>query len=647
MEKVTADSIKFCVDNIIASPPAEDIKYINDKLSILRRNNISIPIVYLGITSSSIVAGALDVREAIDDYISESDIDIELIEVGSIGLCSLEPIMDIQLPGKCRISFQQVTPDLVQQILDGVLNNFLPPDNILAQYRNPIHQPWASVPFFDELSFFGMQQRHLLANCGFVNNLSIVDAFAFGRYKTFADVLRTHTHDEVCKIVEASGLRGRGGGGYPTGKKWRATLEAAANQKYLICNADESDPGAFMDRMLIESDPHLIIEGVAISAYAIGASKAYIYTRNRYEFTVQRLEEAISQAYDAGLLGYNIMDSGYSLDISIRKGPGAYVCGEETALIQSLEGKRGMPTLKPPFPATKGLHGKPTIVNNIETLANVPLIVANGADWYSNIGSEKSKGTKLFSVSGKVNQVCFVEVPMGTPIAKIVELAGGVKQGRTLKAVQIGGPSGGAITANELNTAIDFEPLKQIGVSMGSGGITIFDDTVCIVDMVKYYMQFIQNESCGKCIPCREGSQRMCAILDNITKRPNNDDQHSTLERFKGVIQLESLAEVMRDTSLCGLGQTAPNPVLSALKKFRDEFEEHIFDRKCRANVCHNLRTYYIDVERCTGCAACAKKCPSNAIIGTPRSPYFVVEEKCIGCGICEEVCKFSAVFYK
>jgi NADH:ubiquinone oxidoreductase subunit F (NADH-binding)/Pyruvate/2-oxoacid:ferredoxin oxidoreductase delta subunit len=386
---------------------------------------------------------------------------------------------------------------------------------------------------------------------------------------------------------------------------------------------------------------------MAIAAYAIGASKAYIYTRKRYEFTVQRLETAIEQAYSAGLLGYNIMDSGYSLDISVKKGPGAYVCGEETALIQSLEGKRGMPTLKPPFPATKGLHGKPTIVNNIETLANIPLIVEKGSEWYNTIGTEKSKGTKLFSVSGKVNQTCLIEVPMGTSIAKVVELAGGVQQGRTLKAVQIGGPSGGAATPEELNTPIDFEPLKQIGVSMGSGGITIYDDTVCMVDMVKYFMQFVQNESCGKCIPCREGSQRMCAILDSITKRPNKDDQHSTLERFKGVIQLESLAEVMRDTSLCGLGQTAPNPVLSALKKFRDEFEEHIFDRKCRSNVCHNLRTYYIDVEKCTGCVACAKKCPTNAIIGTPRSPYFVVEDKCIGCGICEEVCKFSAVFFK
>lgn len=647
MEKIISDSIKFCVENIISNSPKEDAKYINDRLSILRRNNISIPIVYVGITSSSVVAGALDVLVAINEYITDRDIDLEVIEVGSIGLCSLEPIIDIQLPGKCRVSFQKVTPDLVPHILDGVLNNFLPSENQLAQYRNPIHQPWPNVPFFDEMSFFSMQSRILLANCGIINSTSIIDAFAFGRYKTFADILRNHTHAEVCSIVEQSELRGRGGGGFPTGKKWRTTLEAAAGQKYLICNADESDPGALMDRMLIESDPHLVIEGIAISAYAIGASKAYIYTRNRYNFTVKRLERAIQHAYNAGLLGFNILDSGFSLDISVKKGPGAYVCGEETALIQSLEGKRGMPTLKPPYPAVRGLHGKPTIVNNIETLANIPFIVANGPDWFKAIGTDKTKGTKLFSVSGKVNQTCLIEVPMGTSIAKVVELAGGVKNGRILKAVHIGGPSGGAITAKELNTPIDFESLKQIGLTMGSGGITVFDDTVCIVDMVKYFMHFVQQESCGKCIPCREGSQRMRAILENITKRPTNDEQHNTLERFKGVIQLESIAEVMRDTSLCGLGQTAPNPLLAALKKFRDEFEEHIFDRKCRANVCHNLRTYYIDVEKCTGCAACAKKCPTNAIIGTPRSPYFVVEEKCIGCGVCEEVCKFSAVFFK
>jgi NADH:ubiquinone oxidoreductase subunit F (NADH-binding)/ferredoxin len=447
-------------------------------------------------------------------------------------------------------------------------------------------------------------------------------------------------------MVHESGLRGRGGGGFPTGLKWEKALHAAADQKYFICNADESDPGAFMDRLLIESNPHQIIEGIAISAYAIGASKAFIYTRNRYTLCIQRIENAIQQAHQAGLLGFNILDSGYNLEIIVRKGPGAYVCGEETALIQSIEGKRGMPTLKPPFPTTRGVFNMPTVVNNVETVANIPFIINNGPHWFSSIGTEKSKGTKLFSVSGKVNQTCLVEVPLGTSIAKIVELAGGVPLGKRLKAIQIGGPSGGCITPDRMTIPIDFEALKNEGLTMGSGGINVFDDSVCIIDMVKYFMNFIQKESCGKCIPCREGSRRMLEILDSISRRPT-DEESNTLERFKGVIQLESLAKVMRDTSLCGLGQTASNPLLSAIKLFREEFEEHIFDRKCVAGVCSNLRTFYIDIDRCTGCTACAKKCPTNAIIGTPRSPYFIVEEKCIGCGICEEVCKFSAVFYK
>lgn len=641
------DNIKFLLDSELSGKETPNKKEYLDNLSIFRRNRISKPIIFIGVTSSSVVSGAIETLNAIENYKSENGIDFSIVEVGSLGLCSSEPIMDVQIPGKCRVSFQKVTSELVPQILDGVFNNYLPVENVLAQYKNSLHQSWSGVPFFDELSFFNNQHRVLLSNCGVINALSIQDSLAFGGYKAFANILRSHTHADVCEMIESSGIRGRGGGGYPTGKKWRTALEAGADQKYFICNADESDPGAFMDRLLMESDPHLIIEGIAISAYAIGASKAFIYTRNRYKLTVERLEKALDQAYEAGLLGHNILDSGYSLNITIRKGPGAYVCGEETALIQSLEGKRGMPTLKPPYPATSGLFGKPTVVNNIETIANVPYIVNRGIDWFKSIGTDNSKGTKLFSVSGKVNQTCLIELPLGISIAKIVELAGGVPVGRKLKAVHMGGPSGASITPENLNLPIDFDSMKESGLTMGSGGVSVFDDSVCMIDMVKYFMHFIQKESCGKCIPCREGSRRMLEILDNITKRPVNEEGHNTLERFKGVIQLESLAEVMRDTSLCGLGQTAPNPVLSALKYFREEFEEHIFDRKCEASVCRNLRTFYIDIDRCTGCAACAKKCPTNAIIGTPRSPYFIVEEKCIGCGICQEVCKFSAVFFK
>lgn len=643
-------NIEFIKSFLIDSIEQQDIensKEYEERLSSARRNSISKPVVFIGTTSSSMVAGALDTLKAIENYADDSDTDFTCVQVGTLGLCSHEPIMDVQVPGKTRVSFHCVSPEMVPVILDGVFNNYLPTEYVLAQYRNKRHQPWSNVPYFDELSFFEEQHRVLLSNCGVISPLSILDSIAYGGYKTFANVLRKFTHEEVCEIVEKSGLRGRGGGGYPTGSKWRRALETPADQKYFICNADESDPGAFMDRSLMESDPHLVLEGIAISAYAIGASKAIIYTRNRYNFTVERLENALKQAYDVGLLGHNILDSGYSLDIKMRKGPGAYVCGEETALIQSLEGKRGMPTLKPPFPSTSGLFGKPTVVNNIETIANVPFIICKGHEWYQSLGTEKSKGTKLFSVSGNINQTCLIEVPLGVSLAKIVELAGGVPKGRKLKAVQMGGPSGGCATSENLGISIDFETLKENGLAMGSGGVTVLDDSVCMIDLVKYYMEFIQKESCGKCIPCREGSRRMLEILDNITRRPVNEENHNTLERFKGVIHLESLAEVMRDTSLCGLGQTAPNPVLSTLKNFREEFEEHIFDRKCRASVCRNLRTFYIDVEKCTGCAACEKKCPTNAIFGTPRSPYFIIEDKCIGCGVCEEVCKFSAVFSK
>jgi NADH:ubiquinone oxidoreductase subunit F (NADH-binding) len=642
-----SERVKFFIDQVHTHSKGKLPKQVDEMIALYSRQIISKPIVFIGITSSSVVAGALDTLKAIEDYIKETDINIEIVIVGSIGLCSLEPIVDIQLPGKCRVAFQQVTADLVAQILDGVLNNYLPSENVLAQYRSLLHQPWLNVPFFDELAFFNSQQRVLLEKCGVISPQSIVDSLAFGGYKAFTNVIKSHIHSEVCSIIEKSGLRGRGGGGYSTGVKWKKTLEAAADQKYFICNADESDPGAFLDRLLMESDPHLVIEGIAISSYAIGASKAIIYTRNRYALTVQRIENAVREAYSAGFLGHNILNSGYNLDLTIRKGPGAYVCGEETALIQSIEGKRGTPILKPPYPVTRGLFGKPTVVNNVETIANVPHIINRGYEWFRSIGTHNSKGTKLFSVSGMVKSTCVVEVPFGVSIAKIVELAGGVNKGRMLKAIHIGGPSGFCTTPDFLNTPIDYELIKEKGLTLGSGGILVFDDTVCVIDMVKYFMNFVHKESCGKCIPCREGSRRMLEILDSITRRPVTDDGHSTLERFKGIIHLESIAQVMRDTSLCGLGKTAPNPTLSSLKCFRDEFDEHIFDRKCTASVCRDLRSYYIDVDKCTGCDVCAKKCPTNAIIGTPRSPYFIVEEKCIGCGVCEEVCKFSAVFFK
>lgn len=620
---------------------------VNAKLGVLRRERVKQPVIFIGITSSSVVAGALKTKAAIEQYLDDYAIDADMICVGSHGLCSHEPIVEIQLPGRTRVAFANVTNERVSSILDGAINGFIQPENAIFQYHSDIHEPWHGIPFRHEIPFFKRQNRILLKNAGIICPDSIAEYIAHGGYSVLAKSFRSYTCDDICRIVEESMLRGRGGGAFLTGAKWRKALQVAANERYLICNADESDPGAFMNRLLIESDPHRVIEGIILSSYAISASKAFVYIRENYKLSIERIQNAINQAYEVGLLGYDILGSGYSLDIEVRKSPGAYVCGEETALIKSLEGKRGMPSIKPPYPAELGLYGKPTVVNNVETLANIPAIVSYGAQWFTSIGSARSKGTKIFSVNGQAAQTCLVELSFGEPLTTILELAGGVKNGRTFKALHLGGPSGVSLTSDELKFPIDFDELPKMGIYLDSGGVQVLDDTVCMVDLVKYFMHFIRNESCGKCIPCREGSNRMYQILDNISKRPVSNEAHATLERFKGVIQLETLAEVMRDTSLCGLGQTAPRPILKALKSFRDEFEEHIFDRKCRANVCHDLRTFYIDVEKCTGCSICAKKCPTQAIYGTPRLPYFIVEDRCIGCGICQETCKFGAVFFK
>jgi NADH:ubiquinone oxidoreductase subunit F (NADH-binding)/Pyruvate/2-oxoacid:ferredoxin oxidoreductase delta subunit len=457
-----------------------------------------------------------------------------------------------------------------------------------------------------------------------------------------------YTSEKVCEIVDQSELRGRGGGGYPTGKKWMVTLGTGSDQKYLICNADESDPGAFMNRVIIEGDPHRIIEGIAIAAYAVGANNAYIYLRSDYAQSLRVLEQAISQAKEYQLLGQNIFGSGFTLNIHIRLGAGAFVCGEETAMIASIEGRRGMPQTKPPYPAEKGLFGHPTVVNNVETLANVPGILENGPSWFKSVGTPESKGTKIFSIAGKSELTGFIEIPMGITLAEIVNrIAGGVKNGKTLKAVQLGGPSGVCIPADHLDVLIGYETMQEVDSSIGLGGLIVLDEDTCMVDLAKYFMDFLQKESCGKCIPCREGTRRMLHILEEVTRRPREDSSHETLERFKGVVEMESLAAVIRDTSLCGLGRNAPNPVLSSLKWFRDEFEEHIFDRKCVAGVCHDLRAFFIDPEVCNGCNICQKKCPETAIIGSVKMPHFIIEAKCTGCGICFESCKFNAIFYK
>ncbi len=617
-------------------------------LQLVRREKPVTPHIYLSSGTSSIIAGSERTYSALESYISEKTPSTSLIKVGCTGPANYEPLVCIHLPGKNKLFFRNITEEKVEPLLNGVFHNDINEEDLAGQIGTKGFEYWKGIPFMDENPFFATQKRVVLGNCGCYNPESIEEYIARGGYRPYIKAIRNYTFEEVCDIIEKSGLRGRSGGGYLTGLKWKHALNTTANARYLICNAKESDPGAFTDRTILESDPHRLVEGIAIASYAIGASSAIVFMRSGSEYAQNRLQMAIDKARDYGLFGHNIFSSGYNLDIIVKKEPGAFVCGEETALINTLEGKRGMPQLKPPYPTSAGLFGKPTVINNVETLMNVPLIMQYGPEWFRTLGTESSPGTKVFALAGKGRMSGVIEVEMGTSIRKILDdIADGIREGREFKAIQLGGASGSFITSDNLDLTIDFDVLKEKGIGMGAGGFVIIDENTCMVDLVRYYMEFIRNESCGKCIPCREGTGRMLEILESVIRKPLNEDSGTTLERFKGVMQLETIASVMRDTSLCGLGQTAPNPFISALRNFRDEFEEHIFDRKCRANICRGLRSFSIDVDKCTGCTACASKCPVNAIYGTRLQPFFIVEDKCIGCGICFDICKFSAITVK
>ncbi|MEN6452145.1 MAG: NADH-quinone oxidoreductase subunit NuoF [Thermoguttaceae bacterium] len=615
------------------------------RLAGLRRNDVARPTIFVGAGTCGLGAGAKNTLAAIHKYLDDHEIKADVVMVGCIGLCSLEPIVEVQLPGHARVCYKQITSDKVAGLLDEAIRGPGPDKLILGQHRNEAIDPWPEVPFLDEHPFFAPQTRWVLANCGIIDPSQIDEYIARGGYKAAAEMLRGQTPEAVCDIVEKSGLRGRGGGGFPTGRKWKFARASAGDQKYLVCNADEGDPGAFMDRAVIESDPHRLLEGMVIAAYGMGATKAYVYIRAEYPLAIKRLKAAMAQAEAYGLLGDNILGSGFNLHIVIKMGAGAFVCGEETALIHSIEGRRGMPRPRPPFPAVSGLFGKPTIINNVETLSNLPTVLTIGADRFAALGTKTSKGTKVFALSGKVSRTGLVEVAMGTPIRKIVfDIGGGIPNGKSYKAVQIGGPSGGCIPTQHLDIDVDYESLKTVGAIMGSGGLVVMDEDTCMVDVAKFFMDFIQRESCGKCIPCREGTRRMLEILQRITRGRKKERGTDALERFKSVLHLQSLAETIRDTSLCGLGQTAPNPVLSTLRWFRDEYESHIYDRKCPAAACAELVTYSIDAEKCRGCTLCAKRCPAGAIVGAAKSPHHIVVEKCIGCGACLDACRFDAV---
>lgn len=635
------------IEELLLNASLEIPKDVQEHVRKLKRVTVTKPVIFVGSGTCGHIAGSQQTLKAINDYLNENHLEAEVVETGCVGMCWAEPLVDIQLPGRSRVSYREVTPEQVTNIMDATFNFNYDQKLLLGQYKNDYTEPWENIPYIEDSSYFKHQTRRLLKLCGKINPYSLPEYLAHGGFKALATTLLSNTPAQVRDTVVKSGLRGRGGGGYPTGKKWENAAQTAGEQKYLICNADESDPGAFMDRAIIEGNPHLLIEGMALAAYASGISKSYVYIRSSYELARSRLAKAIDDCKAAGLLGHDILGSGFNLSIRIKTGAGAFVCGEETALINSIEGKRGIPRPRPPYPSQQGLFNKPTVVNNVETLANVPAIIAKGASYYRQAGTNKSPGTKVFAISGKLQKSGLIEVPMGTTLRQIIfDIAGGIKSNKAFKAAQIGGPSGSCLVDEHLDTPIEYESLENIDAIMGSGGLVIVDEDTCMVDLSKFFIDFLQNASCGKCIPCREGTHRMLEILEDITQRPLNGN-HKSLDRFKGVMQLEELGRVISETSLCGLGQTAPKPVLSALKYFGEEFEEHIYERKCRSNICRGLRTYTIDTDACTGCTICAVKCPEKAIIGAPKHPHFIVEDKCNGCGICYEVCKFDAVMLK
>jgi NADH:ubiquinone oxidoreductase subunit F (NADH-binding) len=623
----------------------QGMKLDESALARLRGEKIPRAIVRVGAGTCGLGAGAGKTVAALRACIKEKRLAVDLVEVGCIGLCSEEPIMDIQIPGRPRVYFRQAVADRAVSLLESTLAGQVPTELFLGQFAQAGETPWPDLDRLEDFPFFVKQTRFVLRNCGLLNPRSLEEYVARGGYGGLVKALKQMTPEGVCDAIEASGLRGRGGGGFPTGRKWKFARRATSDQKYLICNADEGDPGAFMDRALIESDPYALLEGMTIAAYAIGCSKAYIYIRAEYPLAVRRLKESLAKAKERGLIGERILGADFSLDVRIKMGAGAFVCGEETALIASIEGKRGTPRPRPPFPAVQGVFGKPSTVNNVETFANVAGIIQVGPERFAALGTEKSKGTKIFSLSGKVRRTGLVEVAMGRTIDDVVRhIGGGVASEKSCKAVQIGGPSGGCVPASRFDTLIDYESLKEVGAMMGSGGLVVMDQDTCMVDLARFFMDFLQKESCGKCIPCREGTRRMYETLDMLTRPRGREQGQDSLLRFQAVIALGQLAKVAQDTALCGLGMTAANPVLSTLRWFRDEYEQHVFARRCPAGVCSELAVYTIDPATCTGCGLCRRQCPAQAIAGRPREAHVIDHDKCIGCGACRDECKFSAI---
>ncbi len=556
--------------------------------------------------------------------------EIKVIKTGCFGLCALGPIVIVYPEGAF---YSMVKEDDVDEIVEEHLLKGRIVKRLL--YQETVVDD-DNIKSLNEVDFYSKQHRVALRNCGVINPEIIDEYIAFGGYTALGKVLTEMTPQEVIDEIKASGLRGRGGGGFPTGLKWQFTANAQGDKKFVACNADEGDPGAFMDRSVLEGDPHSVIEAMAIAAYAVGADQGYIYIRAEYPIAVNRLNIAIDQAREYGLLGKNIFDTGFNFDLELRLGAGAFVCGEETALMTSIEGHRGEPKCRPPFPAIKGLFDKPTLLNNVETYANITQIILNGADWFASMGTEKSKGTKVFALGGKIHNTGLVEIPMGTTLREVIyKIGGGIPNGKKFKAAQTGGPSGGCIPAEHLDIPIDYDNLIAIGSMMGSGGLIVMDEDTCMVDIAKFFLEFTVDESCGKCAPCRIGTKRLLEILTKITKG------EGTLE---DIDKLEELCYSIKNAALCGLGQTAPNPILSTLRYFRDEYVAHVVDKKCPAGVCKALISYKIDADKCKGCTKCARNCPVGAISGAVKQPHVIDGSKCVKCGVCVDNCPFGAI---
>lgn len=591
--------------------------------------------VVVGMATCGIAAGVQPVYNELLKVVKEKGLtNVTVSKTGCIGACQYEPIVEVY-SGSQRVTYVKVNTDKIDEIIYRHLIGGNPVEKytIGAVLKNGEDNDVLSI---EDTAFYKYQQRVALRNCGIIDPESIDEYIAFDGYQALIDCITKYTPEQVIEIVKESGLRGRGGGGFPIGVKWSLAAQNEADQKYVCCNADEGDPGAFMDRSVLEGDPHAVVEAMAIAGYAIGANHGYIYVRAEYPVAVKRLKIAINQAREYGLLGKNILGTDFSFDLDIRLGAGAFVCGEETALMASIEGKRGEPRPRPPYPAAKGLFGNPTILNNVETCANIPQIILKGSDWFASMGTEKSKGTKVFALGGKINNTGLVEIPMGTTLRQVVEeIGGGIPDNKPFKAAQTGGPSGGCIPSSYFDIEIDYDTLVNIGSMMGSGGLIVMDEETCMVDIAKFFLDFTVDESCGKCTPCHIGTKRLHEMLDKIT---SGNAEEGDLEK------LEELCYYIKDNALCGLGQTAPNPVLSTLKYFYDEYKAHVEDKRCPAGVCKNLVSYFIVLDNCKMCTACKRACPVQAIEGTVKQPHVIDQSKCIKCGACFEACKFGAV---